>query len=58
MVEVDNTNVWSRYAAVHEFCQQPMHALINIVGGTEELRSELDEIIINGLLTEIHRPGI
>jgi len=21
MMEVENTNVWSRYAAIHDFCQ-------------------------------------
>jgi hypothetical protein len=45
MVEVDSTNVWSRYAAVHEFCQQPMHALINIVGGAKPVQNEIKDVL-------------
>ncbi len=57
MVEVDGLNMWSRYQAFYEFCQKPMHSVINIVGAPKNVQLELKEIVEKGLKDLTQRPN-
>jgi hypothetical protein len=36
-MELDNHNVWSRYNAIHDFAQHPIHSVVNLVGGNSKV---------------------
>lgn len=58
MVEGEDLDIfeWSRYSNIHEFAMKPVHALINIVGAKPSVRTELKNIIQEGLVSVIHKP--
>lgn len=57
MVEVDGANMWSRYQAFYDFCQQPLHSLVNIVGASQQVQKELKTILALGLRDHAAKPN-
>lgn len=44
-MELDTTNVWSRYHSIHEFVMRPIQSLVYVVGPTAGVQSEIKEAI-------------
>lgn len=56
-MELDVANVWSRYSAIHDFLQQPIHSVVNIVGGPPKVQQEIKDLILKAVQANVVKPN-